>query len=220
MNKTGKYRKFMGCVSAFTLAGQESLYDNGEHLVLVKVVGFSESYTYFHYQDIQALLVQPTPLCRRLFAAVFVLILLTALLFQLPLPDYAVFFCWPLLIAELCGLIGVLISAPRFRVYLQTAVQTTRLRSVIYQRHLRKLSAFLDSRCGGALTTARASADTSTSATGAGVNAPAAADASVPNSAAISQIVDAGAPAAIEAVPVPPAATVAGGGGSDVGGNG
>ena len=152
MNKVVKYTKLLGCVSAFTLAGNESLYYNDEHLVLVKLQGFSESYTYFHYQDIQALLVQPTPLCRRLFAGGFVLILLTALLFQLPLPDYVVFFLRPLLIAELCGLIGVLISAPRFRVYVQTAVQTTRLRSVMYQRHLRKLSAFLDARCGGALT--------------------------------------------------------------------
>lgn len=217
MNKAGKYSKLLGCVSSFTLAGQESLYYNDEHLVLVKLVGFSESYTYFHYQDIQALLVQPTPLCRRLFAAGFVLILLTALLFQLPLADYVAFFLWPLLIAELCGLIGVLISAPRFRVYLQTAVQTTRLRSVIYQRHLRKLGAFLDTRCGGALTMASStSAGATASENDANTNAAVAGAIDVPATGGIAADV---ANAATAAAPAPPVVTVAGPGG-DVGGNG
>lgn len=215
MNKAGKYSKLLGCVSSFTLVGQESLYYNDEHLVLVKLVGFSESYTYFHYQDIQALLVQPTPLCRRLFAAGFVLILVTALLLQLPLPGAVTFLLWPLLIAELCGLIGVLISAPRFRVYLQTAVQTTQLRSVIYQRHLRKLGAFLDAHCGGALTMASSANAGATSAAAAEAGAAAGAI-DVPVTGGIAADV---ANAATAAAPVSPAATVAGPSG-DVGGNG
>ncbi|NMA47031.1 MAG: hypothetical protein GX945_10770, partial [Lentisphaerae bacterium] len=85
VNKTGKYRKLLGENSAFSLSGTESLYYNDEHLVQVKLVGFRESYTFFHYPDIQALLVQPTPWFQRLFGAVFMLILLTALFFHLPL---------------------------------------------------------------------------------------------------------------------------------------
>ncbi|MGI5923693.1 MAG: hypothetical protein ACOX9E_07090 [Lentisphaeria bacterium] len=212
VNKTGKYTKLLGENSAFSLSGTESLYYNDEHLVQVKLVGFRESYTFFHYPDIQALLVQPTSWFQRLFGTVFVLILLTALFFHLPLPYYLMFFGWPLLIGEFFLFLCIVIGTPRFHVYIQTAVQTTRLRNVIHRGQLRKLSAFLDSRCGGALTV------DSVSAPGANSGAePAAAATAAPDSAAIATAADSpSAPAAADA----PAAATPVEPGSDSGGNG
>lgn len=211
MNKTGKYTKLVGETSGFRLTGAEALYYNDEHLVQVKVVGFTESYTFFHYQDIQALLVQPTPWFHRLFGTVFVLILLTALFCHLPLPYYLMFFGWPLLIGELFLFLCIVIGTPRFHVYLQTAVQTTRLRNVIHRGQLRKLSDFLDSRCGGALT------EDSVSAPGANSGAEPAAATPAPDSAAIGTAAD--SPAALAAADAPAAATPVEPG-SDSGGNG
>lgn len=215
MNKTGKYTKLVGENSSFSLSGTESLYYNDEHLVQVKLVGFRESYTFFHYQDIQALLVQPTSWFQRLFGTVFVLILLTALFFHLPLPYYLMFFGWPLLIGEFFLFLCILIGAPRFHVYIQTAVQTTRLRNVIHRGQLRKLSAFLDSRCGGALTVDSGSAPGANS--GGAELAPAAATAA-PDSAAIAAAAD--SPAAPAAADAPAAAATPVEPGSDSGGNG
>jgi hypothetical protein len=121
-----------------TLLQHIRLYQGPDHYLQITSTGYSESYRRFYFQDIQAILIQR----HRGFevqAVVTVGLMLFCLALALVLGiEGAVVF------GGLSGLLGVLlvvhwILGPTCRCYIQTAVQTERLRSLGRMKRARAL---------------------------------------------------------------------------------
>jgi hypothetical protein len=137
------YRRLPGAASS--LASYYRLYLGPDHLLQVEFAGFSEKYRRFYYRDIQAVLVQQTPLRRSLG-------------WLLGVPLLLCLGAWPLALAasgiDLVGVIVVvsvatatfgipfvlnLAAGPTCTCHVRTAVQFERLQAIRRLRTARRL---------------------------------------------------------------------------------
>jgi hypothetical protein len=109
--------------------GFGSLWEAGDHLLLVKGVGLSENYHRFYYRDIQAI----TFCATQSWLVIGILLAVGAVLFGLPAIYFSGFLRW------LFGLPAALLlvatgwnfwRGPSCRTIIQTAVQTQRIPSL------------------------------------------------------------------------------------------